>query len=234
MKIQKKNGDTQKAISLAMKLRKKFRRDRYHFFESLVLSLPRPLNILDVGGRQKFWQEIRLHQEPDINVVLLNIDHVEVSLPNFNSLCGDGRKMGFKDKEFDLVLSSSVIEHVGSYEQQRQMAEEVQRVGKRFILQTPNRYFPIEPHFVFPFFQFLPLGTRVFLVRHIDVGWYTIGLHTKIPNKQQAIRAVSGIRLLTLQELKELFPRAAIHKEKLFGLVKSFTVYDGWDSTSLS
>lgn len=52
----------------------------------------------------------------------------------------------FQDNEFDAVFSNSVIEHVGDYEAQRQMANEIMRVGKRYFVQTPNFYFPIEPH----------------------------------------------------------------------------------------
>ena len=29
------------------------------------------------------------------------------------------------------------------------------RVGKKYFIQTPNKYFPIEPHYLFPFFQFM-------------------------------------------------------------------------------
>jgi 2-polyprenyl-3-methyl-5-hydroxy-6-metoxy-1,4-benzoquinol methylase len=70
----------------------------------------------------------------------------------------------FQNDEFDIVFSNSVIEHVGSYEEQNLMASEVRRVGKRYFIQTPNLFFPIEPHFLFPFFQFLPLDYRVTLI----------------------------------------------------------------------
>jgi hypothetical protein len=51
------------------------------------------------------------------------------------------------------------------------MAEEVRRVGQHYFLQTPNRYFPIEPHFVFLFFQFLLRVLQTALVRHLSLGW---------------------------------------------------------------
>jgi len=118
------------------------------------------------------------------------------------------------------VFSNSVIEHVGGYEDQKQMAREVQRIGKRYFLQTPNFYFPFEPHFLFPFFQFFPLWLKVFLLRHFSLGW-----RDKIPDKGEAIKTANSVRLLKKEELKELFPGAVIHDEKFGGLTISFIVY---------
>jgi len=37
--------------------------------------------------------------------------------------------MPVKDKQFDICFSNAVIEHVGDYEEQRTMAEEITRVS---------------------------------------------------------------------------------------------------------
>lgn len=201
----------------------KFRRGRFVLFETLISSLPRPLHILDVGGTQRFWDTMNFNQD-EVNIDALNWKHMEVTRPNMTSLVGDARNMPeFQDNAFDIVFSNSVIEHVGNYEQQGQMAQEVRRVGQRYFVQTPNRYFPIEPHFLFPFFQFLPVSVRVFLVMHFKLGW-----GHKIKDKQKAVRNVNRIRLMTEKELKTLFPEAKIYKEKFLGLTKSFIVYYGW------
>jgi 2-polyprenyl-3-methyl-5-hydroxy-6-metoxy-1,4-benzoquinol methylase len=126
----------------------------------------------------------------------------------------------FREREFDIVFSNSVIEHVGKYEQQAQMAKEVLRVGRRYFLQTPNRFFPIEPHFVFPLFQFLPVFLRIWLVSHFDLGW-----HKKASDTQEAVALANSIRLLTRRELKELFPGGTVYREKFYGLTKSFIIY---------
>ncbi|MBC8844888.1 class I SAM-dependent methyltransferase, partial [Escherichia coli] len=65
------------------------------------------------------------------------------------------------DQQFDIVFSNSVIEHLYTWENQEKMAKEVLRVGKYHFIQTPNYWFPIEPHWVFPFFQFLPKSIRI-------------------------------------------------------------------------
>ncbi len=156
----------------------------------------------------------------------MNVRKVPVSRPNFNSIVGDARDLKeFKENQFDVVFSNSVIEHVGDYNDQLQMANEIRRVGKRYFVQTPNLYFPIEPHFVFPFFQFLPVEVKLWLITHFDLGFYQ-----KITNKQTALDAVTSIKLLNKKEFISLFPNAKIFEEKFFGLTKSFIVYDGWDN----
>jgi len=171
---------------------------------------------------------MKFGREKGVKIVLLNLTEVEVGHPNFRSITGDGRDMKeFKNGEFDIVFSNSVIEHLGTYDDQRRMAGEIRRVGKRFFVQTPNRFFPIEPHFLFPFFQFLPLGIKVWLRAHFQLGWYP-----KVADRERAIRASKEIRLLTRKELMDLFPGATIFEEKFLGLIKSFIVYDGWNEWS--
>ena len=219
MKLLKKLADNRNVHSLATKLRRK----RFALFESLIAPLPRPLRILDIGGTTGFWEQMGFVEKEDIEIVLLNLSQVEVHYPNFTSVAGDASKaLEFKDNEFDIVFSNSVIEHVGGFEQQRIMAEEVQRIGKKFFVQTPNRYFPIEPHFLFPFFQFLPQWYRVWLVTNFKMGW-----HPKILRKENAIEIVNSIHLLSKPALVKLFPDAIIYKEQLFGFSKSFIVYGG-------
>jgi hypothetical protein len=99
----------------------------------------------------------------------------------------------------------------------------MRRVGKRYFLQTPNLYFPIEPHVLFPFFQFLPISLRVWLLNNFTMGWYG-----KVTDKQEARDLVISTRLLTRKELSMLFPESTIYEEKILGLTKSFIVYAGW------
>ncbi|WP_255695553.1 methyltransferase domain-containing protein [Rhodohalobacter sp. 614A] len=57
----------------------------------------------------------------------------------FQYVQGDALDMHmFEDKSFDVVFSNSVIEHVGSFENQRRFADEVRRVGKAYWVQTPD------------------------------------------------------------------------------------------------
>ena len=129
----------------------------------------------------------------------------------------------FADQEFDVVFSNSVIEHVGDPDAQRQVAGEIKRVGKRYFVQTPNRNFPLEPHFFFPGFQFLPLMTRIWLLQHFNLGWYN-----KIPDYTAARQEVETIRLLSRREVTQLFPEGTLYNEQFAGLTVSFVIYAGW------
>ncbi len=201
------------------------RRARFTLFLSLLDRLEGHLEILDIGGTQEFWNLMTNGDPGDIRVTLLNIEHQTVTSAQFVSAVGDARSLTEYDSgSFDVVFSNSVIEHVGSYEDQRRMANEVMRVGRRYFVQTPNKRFPLEPHFLFPFFQYLPGAVRAQMVHRFDVGWYK-----RIRSLAKAREEVDSIQLLTRKRFADLFPNASIHEEKLFGLTKSFVAFRGWD-----
>jgi hypothetical protein len=206
--------------SLATKIRKQ----RIGFFEQLLCQIPKPIAILDVGGTEFFWKMVEF-SNADVEITLLNLDKQPTTKPNFASIVGDARSMQqFADAEFDVVFSNSVIEHLGTFEHQRQMADEVRRVGKRYFIQTPNKYFPIEPHFELPFFQWFPVTLRAWLASHLDLGWYR-----RFPSYELARKEVESIRLLTKPEMQKLFPEAVLREERVGGFTISFIAFKGWD-----
>ena len=216
----RKLADNRTEDSLATHLRRK----RFSLFQRLLSRLPRPIKILDVGGTQQFWQTMGFAGQEGLHIVILNLAAEKTASPLFQSVAGDARNVPeFSNREFDVVFSNSVIEHLGTWAGQQAMAREIQRVGQRFFVQTPNRYFPLEPHFLFPFFQFLPLSVRVWLVTHFNVGWYR-----RIPDQAKAREEVAAIRLLSQREVRRLFPHGTMYREKFFGLTKSFIAYGGW------
>ncbi len=162
----------------------------------------------------------------EVEITVLNLD--EEPRPDLRIVRGDARHMPeFTDGTFDIVFSNSVIEHVGSFEDQQAMAREVARVGKRYFVQTPNRYFPIEPHFFFPGFQFLPIAVRAWLVRHVDLGF-----SKRTSDPQEARERVESIELLSHGNMRRLFPDGKIYRERFAGLTKSFVAYGGWEAAN--
>lgn len=214
-------ADNRRPDSLA----NRFRHRRMRVFWSLVEPLTRPVRVLDVGGTEFFWRQLGGLDRRGLELTLLNVRTETTSAENATSLVGDARDLSrFDDGSFDVAFSNSVIEHLGDWESQRRMAAEVRRVARRYFVQTPNRYFPLEPHFFVPGFQFLPRAARVGLVRRFALGYYDA-----IPDPAAAGRAVDEIRLLSAGELRELFPDARLYRERVLGLTKSLVAYGGWD-----
>ena len=195
-----------------------FRRKRFGLFQDLLASLGRSqLTILDVGGREEFWEVVGFTNTPH-HIILLNLFTEPVRHSNFTSVLGDARHLdGFEDGSVDVVFSNSVIEHLGTYRNQQRMAEEIRRVGRAYFVQTPSYSFPIEPHFLFPFFHWLPFAARRRLIQKFSLGNITCK-----PSRELATQTLSEFRLLKRSEMKVLFPDAAIRSERIFGVTKSY------------
>lgn len=213
-------ADSDNPRSYANKLRSR----RFQRFERLVASLPRPLQILDVGGTNEFWESRGWAGCEEFQITTLNLFAEEKRYRNIEPVAGDATNLaGFANKSFDVVFSNSVIEHLFTLENQRRMASEVQRVGKAFWVQTPNYWFPMEPHFHVPGWQWLPLGLRVQMLRKRRCGW-----RGPCTDAIEARRLVKEVRLLTRIELAQMFPGATLLPERLYGLVKSWTAVSGF------
>jgi hypothetical protein len=137
---------------------------------------------------------------------------------------GDGRFLPFGDKSFDIVFSNSVIEHLGDFASQQLFAKETVRVGIRYCVQTPNRWFPIDPHLFTPLIHFLPQGWQRRLLRNFTI-W---GLVAR-PTLEQCDEFLQEVRLLGYREFKGLFPNAEIYRERFFGLTKSLVAIGSGD-----
>ncbi len=214
-------ADSVKPTSLANKLRT----ERFQRFEALAARMSRPLRILDVGGTNAFWENRGWHRHTDVEILTLNLVAEEQQHTNLRPLIGDATNLaGFADQSIDVVFSNSVIEHLFTFENQGRMANEVQRVGRAFWVQTPNFWFPVEPHFHFLGWQWLPVAVRSSIIQRRRCGW-----RGPYPDPIEARRAVEEIRLLTQTELKTLFPRATLIAERFGGFVKSWTAVGGFN-----
>lgn len=195
----------------------KFRQRRWKFFLEQMSPTPRT-HILDLGGYPCNWSEVPV----TCPITFLNTEYPEgwqVNSERFKSEVGSGCDMPFPDKAFDLVYSNSVIEHVGSREDQSKFAAEINRVGKRLFIQTPNRWFFLEPHFLAPFVHWLPWSIARHLIQRLSLR----GVMRRGDNKDLKSLA-DELRYVSKGELRKLFPDARIHHERWFGMTKSFIV----------
>jgi len=214
-------ADSKNPRSFANKLRAR----RFRQFEALVAGLPRPLHILDVGGTNAFWENRGWGGREDVRIWVANLTPEPRRHSNIVPVQADATDLAeFPNASFEVVFSNSVIEHLFTLEKQRRMALEIQRVGKRYWVQTPNFWFPIEPHFHVVGWQWMPVAVRVAIIRRISCGW-----RGPCPSPEGAKNLVQEIRLLTRPELKRLFPGATLVAERFCGLVKSWILVGGFE-----
>jgi 2-polyprenyl-3-methyl-5-hydroxy-6-metoxy-1,4-benzoquinol methylase len=188
---------------------RRWRERRYERFLELCRVQPDD-SILDVGAGAGAALE-RFNTTNEIVAVDLAPRESEwLQAPNVTVRVADGTCLPFEDSAFPVVFSSSVIEHVPK-ELQARFAAEIRRVAHRYFVQTPNRYFPIEPHYQVPFIHFLPERLRRFLNKRFTLGWQQKG-------------SWEDITLLSARDLRRLFPDGEVHRERVFGLTKSLMV----------
>jgi ubiquinone/menaquinone biosynthesis C-methylase UbiE len=199
-----------------------FRERRMRTLLSLVRIEP-GTRVLDLGGAPAIWEHIRV----PLDITLLNLpgavsagERAVLQSPGLNHhtfhlIEGDACNVEqFADRSFDLVFSNSVIEHVGPSPKQAEFAREVRRLGKSYWVQTPSRWFPIEPHSGMPFYWFYPEWLRAALMRRWRKnlpGWWADYIGTT--------------RVLSKRRLAELFPNAKTRVEYFLGLPKSNVAY---------
>jgi len=165
MDIRKPNAqyNVARADSLPTKIAAHARRGMYEVFlrESLIKEHE---TLLDVGVTSDQTYEASNYIEawyPYKNkITAVGVDDatfLEELYPGLTYRRANGLDLPFAAGSFDVVHSSAVLEHVGSYENQKRFVSELMRVAKRIVfLTTPNRWFPVEFHTVLPLVHWLP------------------------------------------------------------------------------
>lgn len=203
--------------SISLYLRKK----RFKIFYDL-LKKKSGNKILDIGGFENTLEILDKYFCDNNEITILNIENVELQNKKFKFVLGDATDRGlFPDNSFDVIYCNSVIEHAGDYEQRKILSENIRKWAHNYFVQTPNFYFPMEPHFLIPFFQFLPIKLRVYLLNRFNLGYFS-----KEKNREDALKVVSSVRLLKKKDLLSIFPGAKILKERFLFFTKSLIAHN--------
>jgi hypothetical protein len=158
-----------------------------------------------------------------ITLFNLNRSRLPDQTNGFISDEGDARSEKINLAQYDVIFSNSVIEHLGSFEAMKQLADRIRSSSKPYYLQTPSRWFPLEPHCHIPFFQFLPRKLRAWLIWHFRINYFPRG-----HNYQDCLHVSDSTILLYKKQIQRLFPEADIMVEQLAGLPKSYTAFAGF------
>ena len=206
------------------------RRRRFLLLENLLRPLPRPIRILDVGGTVSFWRTMDHGRLGEIHVTLLNRFAQDDLPPRFRSEVGDARCLdAYRPEDYDVVFSNSVLGHVGTFEDQKRMSNEIKRIARRYFVQTPNRYFVVDWRTLVPFFHFLPIRLRAWCVCHVPIAPFG-----RLSSYSSAVEWASLVRDLTRREVRILFPDAKLVRERLLGITKSFIAFGGFEKPNES
>lgn len=180
--------------------------------------------VLDIGGTRKYWNILppEYLAGGKLQITILNLSRVNQNQDDdvFSYRVGDACDLTeFDAGTFHIIHSNSCIEHVGGWSRICQFADEVQRLAScgGFFIQTPNYWFPVEPHNLATLFHWLPRPVRVSLVQRFKLGHWP-----KTSNVIEAVRWVESARLLDRKEFTALFPAATVYTERMLGMPKSF------------
>lgn len=210
---------------LFQKIQSHFRTRRFQLVEGMIrqiLSEKAEMTILDCGGRADYWERLPAELRSRVKITVLNFQSEIDLYPTeqgdlrIEEVVGDACNMPqYADQSFDLAHSNSVIEHVGSYQNMQRFADETRRVGRRFFVQTPNFWFPVDPHYGVPFVHWLPDSVKVALFTRVNVGY------SKKCSFADAVAQIDHTKIISGRMMRAFFPGAEIRHERLLGLAKS-------------
>lgn len=198
----------------------RFRQKRFAMFLALLDRSRRgegPVRVLDIGGTISYWRALEpLWCARHLDVTIVNIVESEPSDEGVLHIrLGDARSLDYADNSFDVIHSNSVIEHVGHWLDMIAMAREVRRIAPHYYLQTPNFWFPIEPHYRTAFMHWYPESMRAGMLLRKKRGFVSADTF------DSAMRNIQSANLLTARQMAALFPDAEILREKFGPFTKS-------------
>ncbi len=214
--------------SIMRRLGTRSRTKRARFLKSQI-DIPIYASILDLGGGTGAHIAYVFPDYKNITVSDYSENDLKIASERYGykTVLADGTvTLPFKDKEFDFVFCSSVIEHVtgpkdrvvamtstsqfidGATRAQSAFAAEIARIAKAYYVQTPHRYFLIESHSWLP----LPLGI---LPRQLLIPLLRFAARV-LPKSTSP-----DWHLLVPRQMQILFPEAKIYVEKVAGWPKS-------------
>lgn len=191
-------------------------RARARRWQHLIETFPSlaEMRVVDLGGTPESWRFAPVLPKA---VTTINLLPQESSVSGIIAIQADVCDLPdvVASEHFDLVYSNSVLEHVGGHVRRQRLADNVHSLADRHWVQTPYRYFPIEPHWLFPGIQWLPYEARVQISMHWNRG------HVRTHTREEAQKQVDEIDLIGISQMRRYFPSSLIWYERFAGLVKS-------------
>lgn len=192
----------------------------FQFFLS-IYNPTEGLKILDIGVTpdtslvdSNYFEKLYPYQHKITAVSMENIDILKKHFPKVTFISCDGRFLPFCNSEFDIAFCSAVIEHVGLYEDQKLLINEILRVSKASFITTPYKWFPVEVHSFIPLIHWLPRPIFARILNYFGRDFFA---------------DERNLNLLDIKKLLSFYPnerRPKIKLIKLFGLPSNIIAYE--------
>ncbi len=182
------------------------------------LQLTKPdmkATILDVGAGDKEYSPYDNYLEkkypfPHMITALsiLPLNEFSKRYPAVKRVSFTAGKFPFEDKQFSIVYSNAVIEHVGKEAEQLLFIKEMKRVGHQFFFATPAKECPIETHTNFPFLHWFPQKTFDRFLEILGKSWAS-GDYMNLLRQRDIVRLINAAEVREFKILTNrlfLFP----------------------------
>ena len=216
------------------KAHKGFMKERFDLFLHLI-GIEEGGLIVDLGGGSGEFMEMLRTVRSDCEILVADISENaldQASRKGFDTvLLTELEPFPFESQEVDVVFCNSVIEHCTiaksliwtmtdsdrfrqeALRTQASVAEEIERVGRKYFVQTPTRSFPIESHTLFPFVATLSRPRQVAAIRLLNRFWFK--------------KTSPDWNLLDRHQMASLFPSGKIIERRWLGFSKEIIAYRG-------
>ena len=182
-------------------------------------------SFLDVGTTEENELESSNYFVKNFDKIKIknSISDQEIKNNNFNKFLRKSITSEFLETEIenyksDLVISSATIEHVGSYENQIKMLENIIKLtNKYFFITTPNRFFPIDFHTKLPIIHMLPKKIHRKILRFINLKEYAKEENLNLLDENTVNKLINTQQNVTF--------KIRIFKVKLFGLTSNLLIF---------
>lgn len=208
-------------------LRRYTRAQRGRLFRSFIDRMPGRLRIVDLGGTIAYWNTWGLKADDRFDITLINHHHTDKSqvhvrsdLPNLRNVLADVGTLTVQQyRQFDVIFSNSLIEHLTSRQLQVNLARNITECGRPYFIQTPNKYSPIDPHFPRPYVPFFAIYPKPLQARLLTMG--ALGSGSAASSFDAAMTRLQHYHPLGRSEMRGLFPSARIVMERPMGVPMS-------------
>ena len=198
----------------------KNRREKFYNFISEKVNLSNVKSYLDIGTTQN-------ENHPSSNYLNKKFDFIKIHNAISDQIITDNRfsnilkksiTSDFSKEEIELIksdftISNANIEHVGSFKNQKRMISNMIKLTRNvMVIQTVNRYFPIETHTQLPLLHFLPKKKYRKLLKFLNYEYYSLE---------------ENLNLLSYQDMHELLNyfsnqiKFKVYKIYTFGFVSN-------------